>query len=256
VSAQTGPCILVVEDDANLRLALRDNLEDSGYRVREAATLAQAGAQLAEAGREGAPVALVILDVMLPDGDGYRWCAQLRAAGARTPVVMLTARTLEDDVVRGFEVGAQDYLAKPYRVRELLARVGAQLRRAAETGVGQVGVGPVGAGPAGAPASALTFAGYRVDLARRTVAAPDGAAVELTRTEFDLLVYLVQHRERALKRDELLDAVWGEGVVVDPRTVDNFIYNLKKKLGWTSASRFTLLTVRGVGYRMEVDGEG
>jgi two-component system, OmpR family, response regulator len=235
------PCVLVVEDDANLRLALRDNLEDHGYVVREAATVREARAQLA-----GGGVALLLLDVMLPDGDGYSLCRALRAEGLSAPVMMLTARTLEDDVVRGFEAGAQDYLGKPYRVRELLARVGALLRRSS-------GAAAAGVSPAGGPAQTLEFAGYRMDLGRRTVARPDGAPVELTRTEFDLLAYLVRNRERALRRDELLDAVWGQDVVVDPRTVDNFIYNLKKKLGWSASAGFSILTVRGVGYRMEVE---
>ena len=119
------PTILLVEDDANLRLALRDNLENQGgYAVEEAATVREAREHLAKRGFQ-----LILLDVMLPDGDGYSLCRALRDEGVTTPVLMLTARTLEDDVVRGFEAGAQDYLGKPYRLRELLARVGALVRR-------------------------------------------------------------------------------------------------------------------------------
>jgi DNA-binding response OmpR family regulator len=150
---------------------------------------------------------------------------------------MLTARTLEDGVVRGFEAGAQDYLGKPYRLRELLARVGALVRRGG-----------------GVPVQVLRFAGYRMDLDRRKVETPEGKTVELTRTEFDLLAFFVRERERVLRRDEILDAVWGRDVVVDPHTVDNFVSSLKRKLGWNSASRFALQTVRGVGYRMEIEG--
>lgn len=228
-----APTILVVEDDPNLRLALRDNLENQGgYAVEEATTVREAREHLARRQFQ-----LILLDVMLPDGDGYSLCRALRDEGATVPVLMLTARTLEDDVVRGFEVGAQDYLGKPYRLRELLARVGALVKRSG-----------------GVPAKLLRFAGYRMDLDRRRVETPEGTAVELTRKEFDLLAFFVRERERALRRDEILDAVWGTDVVVDPHTVDNFVSSLKRKLGWTSTSRFAIQTVRGVGYRMEVEG--
>ncbi|WP_375766076.1 response regulator transcription factor [Archangium gephyra] len=230
-----APTILLVEDDLNLRLALRDNLENQGgYGVEEATTVAEARAHLARSTFQ-----LILLDVMLPDGDGYTLCRTLRQEGVTTPVLMLTARTLEDDVVRGFEAGAQDYLGKPYRLRELLARVGALVRRG--------GGVPV-------PVQVLRFAGYRMDLDRRKVETPEGKTVELTRTEFDLLAFFVRERERVLRRDEILDAVWGRDVVVDPHTVDNFVSSLKRKLGWNSASRFALQTVRGVGYRMEIEG--
>ncbi|RKH58707.1 response regulator transcription factor [Corallococcus llansteffanensis] len=226
------PTLLVVEDDPNLRLALRDNLEhQGGYAVEEAATVKEAREHLARRDFQ-----LILLDVMLPDGDGYSLCRALREEGSTVPVLMLTARTLEEDVVRGFEVGAQDYLGKPYRLRELLARVGAQVKRSGVT-----------------PAKLLRFAGYSVDLDRRRVETPEGAEVDLTRKEFDLLAFFVRERERALRRDEILDAVWGTDVVVDPHTVDNFVSSLKRKLKWTSASRFSLQTVRGVGYRLEVE---
>ncbi|WP_257458475.1 response regulator transcription factor [Archangium lipolyticum] len=227
------PAILLVEDDLNLRLALRDNLENQGgYTVEEATTVAEARAHL---GRR--TFQLILLDVMLPDGDGYTLCSTLRREGLETPVMMLTARTLEDDVVRGFESGAQDYLGKPYRLRELLARVGALVRRGG-----------------GVPTQVVRFADYKLDLDRRKVETPEGKTVELTRTEFDLLAFFVRERERVLRRDEILDAVWGRDVVVDPHTVDNFVSSLKRKLGWNSASRFALQTVRGVGYRLEVEG--
>ncbi|QRN94023.1 response regulator transcription factor [Archangium violaceum] len=228
-----NPAILLVEDDLNLRLALRDNLENQGgYSVEEATTVAEARAHLARRAFQ-----LILLDVMLPDGDGYTLCRTLRREGLETPVMMLTARTLEDDVVRGFESGAQDYLGKPYRLRELLARVGALVRRSG-----------------GVPTQVVRFAGYKMDLDRRKVETPEGKTVELTRTEFDLLAFFVRERERVLRRDEILDAVWGRDVVVDPHTVDNFVSSLKRKLGWNSTSRFALQTVRGVGYRLEVEG--
>jgi DNA-binding response OmpR family regulator len=227
----TRPSILVVEDDANLRIGLRDNLQDEGYDVAAASHAREAEALL-----RGRDFDLLILDVMLPGEDGYSLCRRLRAGGLKSMVMMLTARTLEDDIVRGFEAGAQDYLTKPYRLRELLARVRALVRRAGTP-----------------PPQLLGFAGFTLDLGKRALSRADGNLVELTRTEFDLLTYLVRNRDRALTRQEILDTVWGQDVIVDPRTVDNFVSNLKKKLGWTSTSGFTIHTIRGVGYRMEIE---
>ncbi len=218
--------VLVVEDDENLRLVLQDNLEDEGYAVAVAGTAAEARAALAD------PFDLLILDLMLPDGDGYSLCRDYRAGGGDAAVLMLTARTLEDDLVRGFEVGADDYLAKPYRLRELLARVSALLRRAAGAARPTDRLGP-----------------WQVDRAARRIADDGGAEITLTRTEFDLLVYLMDHPDRALDRDTILDHVWGVEVVVDPRTVDNIVHTLKKKLGWHAAAGWRIQTVRGVGYR-------
>ena len=223
--------ILVVEDDANLRIGLRDNLQDEGYEVAVATHAREAEPLLRERSFD-----LLILDVMLPGEDGYSFCRRLRASGVQTMVLMLTARSLEDDIVRGFEAGAQDYLTKPYRLRELRARVGALMRRAGS-----------------APPQVMSFSGFALDLGRRTLSRTDGSLIDLTRTEFELLVYLLKHRDRALPRGEILDAVWGRDVIVDPRTVDNFVSNLKKKLGWTSASSFTIHTIRGVGYRLELE---
>lgn len=234
-----GGRLLVVEDDDNLRMALRDNLEDEGHAVVEASTLAAAEAAVA-----GRPFDLIVLDVMLPDGDGYTWCRRLRAGalgGPRAvPVLMLTARSLEDDLVTGLDAGADDYLTKPYRLRELLARVRALLRRPSAPAE------PSDRGPDRVP-----FGRFTLDRLARTVTGPEGP-VGLTRTEFDLLAWLSIHPGRAFDRDSLLDAVWGE-VVVDPRTVDNFVSNLKKKLGWRRGLDWRIATVRGVGYRMEID---
>jgi DNA-binding response OmpR family regulator len=229
--ASTRPSILIVEDDANLRVGLRDNLQDEGYDVAAASHAREAEAML-----RGRDFDLLILDVMLPGEDGYSLCRRLRAGGLKSMVMMLTARTLEDDIVRGFEAGAQDYLTKPYRLRELLARVRALVRRAGTP-----------------PPQLLGFAGFTLDLDKRALSRADGNSIELTRTEFDLLTYLVRNRDRALTRQEILDTVWGQDVIVDPRTVDNFVSNLKKKLGWTSTSGFTIHTIRGVGYRMEIE---
>ncbi len=220
--------ILIVEDDENLRLTLEDNLEEEGYDVTSAATVAAAWQALSERTFD-----VVVLDIMLPDGDGYALCRRLREAALPCRVLMLTARSLEDDLVRGFDAGADDYLAKPYRLRELLARVRALARRSP-----------------GVERDVIRFGGFVLDRSARTLVDEHGRPIELTRTEFDLLACLLRHRDRALSRDEILDEVWGRDVVVDSHTVDNFVSSLKKKLRWTPASRFQIRTVRGVGYRM------
>ncbi len=234
--------ILLVEDDNNLRMVLADNLEERGYRVTATASGDEAHRLLLGEGAEDRGVDLVILDIMLPDRDGYTLCRELRAGGRETPVLMLTARTLEDDLVDGFDAGADDFLTKPYRLRELLARVRALLRRR---------VGLQSAGPGEARFS--SFAGFRLDLTARSLRDPGGDLVELTRTEFDLLALFLAREGEALSRDRILDEVWGRDVIVDGRTVDNFVSSLKKKLGWSRASRFRFKTLRGIGYRMEVD---
>jgi DNA-binding response OmpR family regulator len=225
------PCVLLVEDDQTLRLVLADNLQQEDYRVLEAGTLQEAR-RLLEAG----PVDLVVLDVMLPDGDGYAFCRWMRAEGFRSVVLMLTARALEEDIVAGLEAGAEDYVVKPYRLRELLARVRALLRR-----------------PGSKRPATLLFARFQLDLDRRTLRREDDEIV-LTRTEFDLLAHLLLHRDRTLSRSEILDEVWGRDVVVAPRTVDNFISSLKRKLSWEPECGFEIHTIRGVGYRIEVMG--
>ncbi len=227
-SLPTAARILVVEDDENLRVTLVDNLEEHGYAVTAVGSVAAAQTAFSRDRFE-----LAILDIMLPDGDGYTLCRSLRSAGRSERVLMLTARTLEEDIVRGFDAGADDYVAKPYRVRELLARAAALVRR-------------------NAAVDSLSFGGFAIDLAARRVNAPSGP-IDLTRTELDLLILLVRNRNRALTRDQILDAVWGADVVVDTRTVDNFILSLKRKLGWVESSPFRFRAIRGVGYRMEVD---
>ncbi len=223
------PRILIVEDDDNLALVLADNLDESGYDPQRVATSAAARDAV-----QGDAPDLVILDVMLPDDDGYTTCEALRGAGYRGMVLMLTARTLEEDIVRGFAAGADDYVTKPYRLAVLLARVAALVRR-------------------GQPAmeADLRFDRFVIDEGAHEVREANGAAVDLTRTAYDLLVYFVKNAGRALTRDEILDAVWGEGVHVDTRTVDNFVSTLKKKLHWSAHSAFRIRTIRGVGYRFE-----
>ncbi len=226
--------VLIVEDDENLRIALEDNLIDEGYAVISVET-----GQAALDSLEQVEHDLVILDIMLPDIDGYAICRRIRELGVQTRVLMLTSRTLENDLVEGFDAGADDYLAKPYRLRELLARMSALLRR-------QV------VAPSQQPEQ-LAFSSFKLDLGARILRDDQGAEVNLTRTEFDLLVCLLRNTDRAMTREELLAKAWEDGVVVDPRTVDNFVSSLKKKLGWTKDAGYRIKTVRGVGYRMEID---
>jgi DNA-binding response OmpR family regulator len=232
-----GPRILIVEDDENLRLGLLDNLEEQGYRVAAAPDAKTARKLLGSRREESEPFELIILDIMLPDADGYSLCEELRRRGERAMILMLTARTLEEDVVRGFDAGADDYVAKPYRIAELLARVRAMLRRGGELRA----------------TGGATFGEYRVEAAARVVEHRDGSVVDLTRTEFDLLAYFLDRVGRALHRQQILDAVWGEDVVVDEHTVDNFVSSLKKKLHWSPDDSWRIATIRGVGYRFETE---
>lgn len=224
--------VLVVEDDENLRVVLVDNLVAEHYAVTAAKTAREARRAL-----ELASYDLIVLDLMLPDGDGYSLAKEVRAQGRSERILMLTARTLEDDVVRGFDTGADDYVLKPYRLRELLARIRALVRRA----------------PVTTSHRHERFAGFVLDLDARTLA-HDDQPIALTRTELDLLATFVQHRGLVRTRDQLLDAAWGHDVMVDERTVDNFVASLKKKLGWSPAATWRIVAVRGVGYRFECDG--
>ncbi len=227
--------ILIVEDDENLRMALEDNLDDEGYTV----TVAGDGKSALKALARG-DIEVVILDIMLPDIDGYEVCRQIREKGYPVRVLMLTARTLESDLVTGFDAGADDYLSKPYRLRELLARVGALLRRTATES------------SAAPEVDRLEFGANEIDFGARLVRGAKGE-VQLTRTEFDLIACLIKNRGKAMRREDILAAAWDPDVVVDPRTVDNFVSSLKKKLGWSKDAPWRIKTVRGVGYRMELD---
>ena len=228
--------ILIVEDDENLRVALADNLQAEGYAVSVAETGAGARACIASRTFD-----LVVLDIMLPDTDGYRLCRELRADQVNCRIMMLTARTLEEDIVRGFDAGADDYVEKPYRLALLLARIRALLRRG-------------DAGPSRKAAGVLRFGGFELDPASRIVKNPRAETVDLTRKEFDLLRYFLVNPGRALARQQILDDVWGADLVVDERTVDNFVSSVKKKLVWSPSPGFRIVTVRGVGYRLELDG--
>jgi DNA-binding response OmpR family regulator len=221
--------ILVVEDDPAMIAGLKDNLEIEAYRVLTATNVRQGRV----AALQGKPD-LIVLDVMLPDGDGVSLCRELRAQGLQQPIIMLTARGEEMDKVLGFEGGADDYIVKPFGLRELLARIHAQLRR--HSGLGHI-QGPVAVGMA------------VVDF-RRHQLSRDGVSLEVSAKELELLRYLVQHRGEVVSRDTLLSEVWGHQREVATRTVDNFIVRLRKKIEADSADPHFLITVHGSGYKL------
>ncbi len=227
--------MLVVEDDASIALGLRINLEGEGYRV----LLAEDGERGLELARNDAPD-LIVLDVMLPRLNGLEVLQELRGGGYMMPIIILSARTGEMDKVTGLELGAEDYVAKPFSLAELLARVRAALRR------------PPVIAPRGAettpPSTVVRFGDVEMDVDARTVVRA-GAAVEITATEFDVAMCLIEARGRALPRDEIFQHVWGPNHHGTPRTIDNFIQQLRAKLEPDPVKPKHFLTVRGVGYR-------
>jgi DNA-binding response OmpR family regulator len=223
------PTILIIEDEEALLEGLSDNLIAEGYRVLKA-DCGKTGVTLATRQRPD----LIILDVMLPDISGLVVCRELRAKALATPIIMLTAKSQELDRVLGLEIGADDYVTKPFSLRELIARIHARLRRPptpAAPSVTHCRFGPV----------AIDFKKYE--------ARKNGRPVELTALEFKLLRFLVEHSGEVLERDAILDAVWGKEVYVQPRTVDLHMAHLRKKLEADPANPQHLLGVRGVGYK-------
>ena len=199
--------ILVVEDEAAIAFGLRLDLKGEGYDVEIAADGESA---LRRARSEDYD--LILLDVMLPGKDGYEICRELRREGSRTPIIMLTARAQEAEKVMGLEIGADDYVTKPFSPRELRARVKAALRRTADDGPPVRGFGD----------AEVDFG--RCELRRA------GKPVELTALEFKLLAVLVRSGGKVLSRDQLLDLVWGRGTFVTDRVVDNHIVTLRRKV--------------------------
>lgn len=220
--------VLVVEDEAPLALGLEDDLKLEGYEVEVVRDGETASQRAQEASFD-----LIILDVMLPRKDGFEVCRELRRAGLRMPVILLTAKTQESDKVLGLELGADDYVTKPFSPRELRARVKAALRRAA-----------------GEIPEIYRFGEAEVDFARCELR-QGGKAVEMTPIEFKLLAAFIRHRGRTLSRDKLLDEVWGRGTYVTDRVVDTHITNLRKKIEPKPSQPQFLVSVRGMGYRFD-----
>jgi DNA-binding response OmpR family regulator len=251
----SSPTILVVDDEPSLRDALAYTLRNEGYRV----VLAANGVEALQAARRQTPEAIV-LDVMLPGIDGLQVCRTLRSEST-VPILLLSAKGEEIDRVVGLEIGADDYLAKPFAMRELLARIRAMLRRV-EMMAPRPGDGPgsdTGFAPdghtAGHPAGvsvtdpAVVLGDLSVDRARR-LATLGGVALSLRPKEFDLLHYLAQHPEVVHSRDALLRQVWGYDFQMGTRTVDVHVRWLRQKIERDPGKPTRLETVRGVGYRL------
>ena len=221
--------ILVVEDEPGIALGLEDDLRLEGYTVEVAAD----GVTASRLARSGL-FDLILLDVMLPGKDGFEVCRDLRRAGLKTPVLMLTAKARESEKVMGLELGADDYVTKPFGTRELRARIKALLRRASD-------------GPA---SDVFTFGEVEVNFSRGELRR-GGIAIELTPIEFKLLGTFIGARGRVLSREQLIEAAWGPDTFTSARIVDNHIASLRRKLGDDAADPKFLKNVRGLGYRFD-----
>jgi DNA-binding response OmpR family regulator len=221
--------ILIVEDDPALLRGLKDNFESQNYCV-----------QVARDGREGLSVALasppdlLLLDIMLPKMNGYEICRAIRAAELELPIIMLTAKGQEEDIIRGLELGADDYVTKPFSIRELLARAKAFLRRRHF-----------------AASTIFPFGDCKLDLVAHKLFR-NGKEVTLTAKEFRLLKFFASRPGRALTRDQILDAVWGHDLIVNDRSVDRCITTLRAKVEADPHHPACIRTIRDIGYRFEV----
>jgi len=224
--------VLVVEDDRNLLDTLKYNLRREGYKV----VAASDGAEAIDIARRERPD-LIILDIMLPKLSGFEVCRILRKEMI-VPILMLTAKTDEVDKIVGLEIGADDYMTKPFSMRELLARLGAMLRRA------EMAVGPAGG------AEVLMIDDLEIDVARHR-ASLGGTTLELTPKEFDLLTFLARNKGFVFSRERLLEKVWGYDFAGDTRTVDVHVRWLRQKIENEPTKPKRLVTVRGTGYKLE-----
>jgi two-component system response regulator RegX3 len=227
------PRLLVIEDDEPIRVGLTDLFVFHGFTVESAAD-GPTGLRLALSGTFD----LILLDLMLPGLDGFAICDRVRAVDRAQPIIMLTARTADEDIIRGLKLGADDYVAKPFSVTELVLRVQAVLRRA----------------PGGAVAAATLHLGGLVLNAANLVGNRGGLEVQFTRREVEIIQYLAANAARPVSREELLTKVWGyaRGCGIETRTVDIHIAKLRRKIEPDPAEPRVLLTVRGVGYRLVV----
>lgn len=220
--------ILIVEDDPALLRGLTDNFEAHGFRVL-CARDGQEGLACALASRPD----LVLLDIMLPKKNGYEICRALRSRNLDTPIIMLTAKDQEDDVIRGLDLGADDYVTKPFSIRELLARANGFLRRRHVQTLRQI-----------------VFADCKLDLDAHKLLR-NGAEVPLTDKEFRLLEFFARRPGRALTRDQILDAVWGNEIMVNDRSVDRCVTTLRAKIQFDPRHPSCIQTLRNIGYRFE-----
>jgi len=228
MSQREHPLILVVEDDPSIRLGLRKSLGFDGFQVVEASD-GEKGLELAFSERPD----LIVLDLMLPKINGFEVCRTIRRHDRTTPILILSAKEQEMDKLTGFDQGADDYVTKPFSVRELVARIKAALRRTQTEDV--------------APAR-HEFGRVKVDVPGQMLEV-DGAPQEVSNREFRLLCYLIENEGRVLSRDQILNKVWGFDYEGTARTIDNFINKLRSKIEKDPADPEHILTVRGVGYK-------
>ena len=234
----TQKTVLIVEDEKNIVDILRFNLQREGYRTLEAYDGESGLAQAVSANPD-----LILLDVMLPKMNGFDVCKSLRSQGSNVPVIILTAREEESDKVLGLEIGADDYITKPFSMRELIARVGANIRRTSMTAPAT----------SAAAASAMPVAG---DLSINTDSHQvfrGGKAIDLTQREYELLTFLASHPNKVYSRIDLMEQVWNYGYVGDDvRTVDVTVRRLREKIEADPANPAYILTRRGAGYYFAV----
>jgi len=223
-----GSVILVIEDDPAIRLGLRKSLGYEGYQVLEAAD-GERGLEMVFERRPD----LVVLDLMLPRLNGFEVCRTIRKHDRSIPILILSAKEQEVDKLMGFDLGADDYVTKPFSTRELVARVKAALRRAA---------------PGGGEDAAFEYRHLHVDFPGQRLLV-HGEPVEVSNREFRLLRFLIENRGRVLSRDQILNQVWGYDYEGTARTIDNFINKLRSKIELDPTNPDIILTVRGVGYK-------
>ncbi|UCE47548.1 MAG: response regulator transcription factor [Phycisphaerales bacterium] len=220
--------ILIVEDDAAMLRGLKDNFEFKGYRVLTAAD-GEEGLEKALGGKPD----LIVLDIMLPKINGYEVCRLIRKEGLEMPIIMLTAKGEESDIVLGLNLGADDYVTKPFSIKELLARTAAFLRRSKLT-----------------DEDIYEFGDYQLDIPARKLT-QDGNEIKLSPKEFKLLELFLKKLGRALTRDEILNAVWGYDCYVGPRSIDRFVTTLRNKIEPDPHNPTFIHTIREIGYKFE-----
>ncbi|MCB0730252.1 MAG: response regulator transcription factor [Ignavibacteriae bacterium] len=219
--------VLIVEDEESMRLGLGDNLKFDGYNV----DFAEDGEKGLNKIREN-KYNLILLDIMLPKISGFEVCKTIRKEGVKTPVIMLTAKGEEIDKVLGLEIGADDYITKPFSLRELLARINAVLRRVENDSEEQIKIGKL----------EVDFNSY--------TATKNGNNVSLSSKEFDILHYLWNKKNKNVSRDELLSNIWGNDVYTTSRTIDNFILKLRQKIEDNPNDPKKIITIHGIGYKL------
>ena len=222
--------VLVIDDESSIRKTVRLACEKEGYLVQEAENGSDALTRV-----EGFKPDIILLDLMLPDISGFDVCRDIRRAGSRVPILILSAKTEEIDVVVGLEIGADDYIIKPFRPRELIARIAAHLRKSRIEEEKDEG-------------GRLIFRDMLIEVNERRVYR-DGSEVNLTHTEFDLLAFLASNAGKVLSREKILNAIWGYEYPIETRVIDVHVRNLRRKIEPDPSHPLYILAVPGVGYR-------